>query len=327
MIKISIVPEVTNAAGVKLDPLTLTVASPEIAQAFLAAYTHSSAVNAGQIQGDAQWQGLADSAGAVCYSAFTEAGLQVVPAVPGAVAAQVHAELAQFKQSYPELQQQLANMQSQFEGAQQAAYAQGVADGQAQAPSPSAPAAVGGGVVINLDTDAIAAQIVKALSMATKTDPAPAPAPAPAVAQTVAGAPPAGGVTLGSGLNLGKAEPAGAAHPQAGASSSASVPSIDPSLIGDGIGVGGGFSGGGPTIAEVRSRAGRNELEKVGLPTARKKYAGGSRIYITTNSESPEWDDKLAVVANRSVDGDDLDAIAEGAKSVLTKSLHYYSET
>jgi len=232
-----------------------------------------------------------------------------------------------------QLQDKLASFEAQAQAAVNAAYEKGRSEAVAAATQGGQVS--GGGLTIHLDTDAVARQLLLAMG----SQPAAAQAQANAGQAQANAAQNQGGLSLGSGVMLGKheavqessAQPvtaSGATTSQAlaAASQEASLYAINPATIGSGEGSGGGIvntsNAAGKTVAQVR---GDTNLEKVGLPTAKKKYAAGSIIYILPSSDSAQWDEKLAVIADPK-EGGDLEQVAEGAKVVLMKTLHYYAE-
>lgn len=313
------------AAGYGLDELQLQTHDQAAADAYAQIYGQVAQLNAAQQDFSGLAPALHKASVEVLTAAFTSSGLAVHD-----FTAEI---ITQANATIQDLQTQLANLQASAQASVDAAYAKGVGDGQAQASSTqvhtTAPV-VSGGFAINIDTTELARQIAGFLG--TSGGPVNNVNQQAAGSGQVATAAPAGtGMVLGggTGLTLGKpkAEPGENAQPVTALGAQHPAYNVDPSLVGDGSGAGGGMtldelqqSTGAPTVAAVRADTG---MHKVGLPTAKKQFGVGATVYIVPSSDAAQWDGKPCVVANPA-DGGDLETIAKGATAVLTKSLHYY---
>ncbi len=310
------------AAGYNLEPLTLNIVNQEVANAYSQAYgALTAAAQAGQDYSSLT-PALFDNALGLMVAAFIEPGFQIndprlaVDTANGVV---------------EQLKAELANLQAQAQTAVNDAYAKGVADQKAQGGSPAAAAApeAGNSVIINLDYAAVAARIVAALNggVAAASGVAVNSQTTAGTAQQTGGFPGAGGLVLGG---PGKPDAARETSAQPGValgavdSEAAKLLAMDPSLIGDGSGSGGGMprseETGALTVKAVRDN---NDLMKVSLPNANKQFAVGAVVYILPSSVSAQWDDKHVVIADPK-QCDSLDVVSEGAKTSLMKTLHYY---
>jgi len=313
-----------------LQPLGLSVPDPGVLLAMGNAYgAICQAAGAGQdYTASPLAQPLYDAILLAVASAMGEGGMQFIN-IHDAANGHIQQLQGQIQSATAELQQLQASFEQACQNAAQDGYAQGLAAGQqvaANTPTGGNSAATGG-FLLNIDTKVLAEQIASYLSNDK---------PAVQVTNNVAGANPAGGMTLGAGgLNLGngvqlgkpKAAQGSDAQPVTATGAKNAEYDLDPATIGGGIGSGGGLTntskaGEGKTVKGIR---GDSSLEKIGLPTAKKKFAGGAVVYIVPSSDNAQWDDRAPVVADPK-EGGNLEEIAEGAKTILMKSLHYYSE-
>ena len=320
-----------------LQPLGLSVPDPAVLLSMGNAYGTlcQVAASGGDYTQAATAQPLYDAILQAVASAMAEGGMQFV-AIHDAANSHIQQLQAQVQAGTAQLQELQASFEQACQNAAQEGYSQGLAAGQqvaANTPQGGNSAATGG-FLLNIDTKVLAEQIAAHLQLGTApAQQAAAPVVTTSLSQGNPQGNPQGGVVLGGmnlgGVQLGKPEAAQGANAQPVSATGAKneAYSIDPATIGGGIGSGGGVANtskasDGKTVKGIRED---KALEKIGLPTAKKKFAGGAVVYILPSSDNAQWDDRAPVVADPA-EGGNLEEIAEGAKSILMKSLHYYSE-